>query len=483
MIKSGSGEQASSGSGFVVWSGDGYSLIATNAHVIEQHLKSGSTPMVDCVFNSGQPNERSVKGEIHGVSQLDDLALLKVYGLTSTAKLEADGGLVPSETQRVYAAGFPFGQMLAIGDRNPNLTITETSITSIRQLASGMPEVLQTSGGIDLGNSGGPVIDADGRLVGVSVARIRDSSIGFAIPAWKVQELLPSSLSDVILTKKSDEKKYRCSVNLTGLEHSGQTQMPELVGLKYDANQSLASKFDNGSWSSIPGLKTVPWSTPSTPNDTPFRRHTVLIDLETIAGSGDQFVFQWRMQTGVNRKSRSAEYRYSRPMFISREDIADVENAMKQTSASPSAAAASGQAGLPDETILKFDAYIRRCIPAGGGRYLVLSLSNGDIVTVDLATKQQVATTNEPSANILVAGKTSVVAFNKAQRSMTTFRLPDLESLGTKTIRDSPIVRFADWGADTSGPIVAVIQPSGAKTLACRQSQRRRVHCCSVLMV
>ncbi len=60
--------------------------------------------------------------------------------------------------------------------------------TSVRRGASGMIETLQTSGGIDPGNSGGPVVNQQGQLVGISVAKVRESSIGFAIPIWKLLE-------------------------------------------------------------------------------------------------------------------------------------------------------------------------------------------------------------------------------------------------------------------------------------------------------
>lgn len=121
--------------------------------------------------------------------------------------------------------------------------------------------------GIDPGNSGGPIIDESGRLVGVSVAKVRSSSIGFAIPAWKVQELLPPSLSDILLTKRPEERGYRCSVNLSGLPNTGHTQVPELLAMTYAEDQPVQSRFENGSWTAIAGLKPVRYSVPSPPNE------------------------------------------------------------------------------------------------------------------------------------------------------------------------------------------------------------------------
>lgn len=467
LIKSGSGDQASTGSGFFVYSDHRFSLIATNAHVIATHLKPDAVPRVQCILNSGQPSERSVQGEVHCVSAVDDLVLLKVTGLSDIPVLEADGNVTPTETQRVYAAGFPFGEMLGVGNRNPNVTITETSISSVRLADTGMPEALQTSGGIDPGNSGGPIVDNNGQLVGISVAKLRESSIGFAIPTWKLQELLPPSLSDIVLTKIPNEKGYRCSVNLSGLRNFGASPIPQLLGMKYSADQKLRSEFKDGRWTSIPGLKQVGYSVPSDPSNVPFNKYTVLIDLNDLAGSGDQMVFQWRLQTGVNRNSTSEAFRYSRPLFISREDLDQVEQALAGESPSSGAGPGSTPGDLPEETVVAFDSYIRRCMPAGGGRYLVLWLVSEDIVVIDLKTKKQVAKINNSSADILVAGKESVVAFNKLERTMTTYRLPELELAGTRPIRDEPIVRFADWGADCSGPIAAIVQRSGEKFLSC----------------
>ncbi|MGI9473426.1 MAG: trypsin-like peptidase domain-containing protein [Rubripirellula sp.] len=467
LIKSGRGDKASTGSGFVVVSDDKHTLVATNAHVIEPHVLPGTIPFVQCVFNSGQANERTLSGEIFSFSQVDDLALLKVYELKNVPKLAAQSDVVPMETQRVYAAGFPFGEMLSMGDRNPNLTVAETGVTSVRLGASGMPEMLQTSGGIDPGNSGGPVVDKEGRLVGISVAKIRESSIGFAIPAWKLVELLPLAMSDIVMSKKPEEQTFRFAVNLTGMRDSHHSSTPELLGARFPIDQQIATSFVDGSWTSIADLKMLRYSAVMDAPEVNFRRHAVHVDLKDLAGQGDQYVFQWRLLKGIDRQTRQKQYRFSRPLIVSSSDI---ENAMKGKSSSlkpEDVPEETVDEGLAAVKVFKFDRPILRCVPAGGGRYLVVRTLGEDIVVIDLETKEQVASVNDTKVDFLVAGLTSVVTFNRTDRSMTTYQLPDLKPLGTKPLRDGPIVRNADWGSQSNGPIAAVIQPSGAKTLSC----------------
>ena len=98
-----------------------------------------------------------------------DLALLKVTGQKDLPK-PVDFSHKPNyvELMPVFIFGFPFGDMLAGNKGNPAITISPGSVGSIGlDQKDEMPEV-RLNGALNPGNSGGPVVDAQGRLVGVS---------------------------------------------------------------------------------------------------------------------------------------------------------------------------------------------------------------------------------------------------------------------------------------------------------------------------
>ncbi len=165
------------GSGFVV-APDGF--VVTNDHVVDR-AKS-----VAVVFTDG----RELGARVVGTDPATDLALLRV----------PDGGLTPvaigaSETLRV-------GQMaIAIG--NPlgfQSTVSAGVISALgRNLRSRsgrlIENVIQTDVALNPGNSGGPLVDSRGRVIGVNTAMIRlAQGLCFAIPSstmtWVVSELM-----------------------------------------------------------------------------------------------------------------------------------------------------------------------------------------------------------------------------------------------------------------------------------------------------
>jgi S1-C subfamily serine protease len=156
-------------------------LVLTNAHVLGM-LEAGSRPprQIVVVINSGQPSSQVVKGTLLGVDRGSDLALLRVEGkkLPAPLKVGSAGKLI--ETQDVYVFGFPLGRLIG-----KNITVTHTTVSSLRT-AGGTLAQIQVNGGMHPGNSGGPVIDATGQVVGMSVSVVSNTTISFAIPAEKI---------------------------------------------------------------------------------------------------------------------------------------------------------------------------------------------------------------------------------------------------------------------------------------------------------
>lgn len=194
-----------SGSGFIMKVEGTSALVITNQHVVEPEevglfgRRRGPFPMppfpfpglrarntkVTVVLYSGTPQEESVSGEILGADPELDLAVIKISDVKKMpAPIDCSQDLKLVETMPVYTFGFPFGKVLATSQRGPAVTIGKGSISSLRLDDDGELTRVQIDGALNPGNSGGPVVDSQGRLIGVAVATIAHSSgIGLIIPA------------------------------------------------------------------------------------------------------------------------------------------------------------------------------------------------------------------------------------------------------------------------------------------------------------
>ncbi|HEX8854727.1 MAG TPA: trypsin-like peptidase domain-containing protein [Thermoleophilaceae bacterium] len=167
------------GSGFVL-DGDGY--VATNAHVVTTGDKAPLRRAGQVFVEFADGNR--VGAKIVGTDPDSDVALLKMdpKGLTLTPlKFDDSANLVVG--QPVAAIGSPFGeeQSLSVGV----ISALDRSIASLTEFQIG--NAIQTDAAINHGNSGGPLLDANGRVIGIN-SQIKSSSgggegVGFAIPA------------------------------------------------------------------------------------------------------------------------------------------------------------------------------------------------------------------------------------------------------------------------------------------------------------
>ncbi len=211
-IKVDAGDMSGTGSGFFIGvdpSGSS-ALVATNHHVIEHALRRrlgsdevsetrAKKPVITCVFNSGVAGQEWAS--VAKVTALDPIADLAVLRLETPRKLPKpiDPRLAPkpAETMEVRICGFPFGGLLATGSDNPNINIGNGTVSSLRLDKGGNLEQVQINGALNPGNSGGPIVDKDGRLVGIARATINPnlgSGLGFAVPVDELISLLEGKL-------------------------------------------------------------------------------------------------------------------------------------------------------------------------------------------------------------------------------------------------------------------------------------------------
>src|SRR4029077_1517632 len=139
---------------------------------------------VNAVFNSGTAEEQVVAAKTVASDTVRDLAILKVEKVRKVpTPIPLDIGFRPLETTTVFIFGFPFGEALSKTKGNPAITVGRGAVSSVRLDERGEDTEIQIDGALNPGNSGGPVVDAKGRLVGVSVAGIRGGQgYGLTVP-------------------------------------------------------------------------------------------------------------------------------------------------------------------------------------------------------------------------------------------------------------------------------------------------------------
>jgi S1-C subfamily serine protease len=178
--------QQALGSGFVI---DKAGHVVTNFHGVD-----GATE-IEVSFS----NQETVSAEIVGTDASTDLAVLKVdvdaKGLTPLSLADSD---VVEVGDPVVAIGNPFGL-----ERTATAGIVSALQREVRAPNDfTIDHVIQTDAPINSGNSGGPLIDADGRVIGVNsqIETANGSSgnvgIGFAVPSNTVKSVVAQLLDD-----------------------------------------------------------------------------------------------------------------------------------------------------------------------------------------------------------------------------------------------------------------------------------------------
>jgi serine protease Do len=160
------------GSGFLI-SADGY--VVTNNHVVSPARTGATVDQITVIL----PDRREFEAELVGRDATSDLAVLKIKGTNLPFVRFAQGDPV-RVGDWVVAIGNPFG----LGG-----TVTAGIVSALhRNLNSGVYDrYIQTDASINMGNSGGPMFDLNGNVVGINTALISPTGgnvgIGFAIPA------------------------------------------------------------------------------------------------------------------------------------------------------------------------------------------------------------------------------------------------------------------------------------------------------------
>lgn len=176
LLKTGEG----SGSGVCVGRGN---LVLTNAHVVDR--ADEVTVIAFEIKDKNLVRRGEARGKVIYRSETADLALVE---------LAADGpklvplpvaAATPKAGAKVYAIGSP-----GLGNDVLELSISEGVVSAPARKIDGRPYLQHTSA-VNPGNSGGPLLDESGRVIGIATLKAKLENVGFAVPVEVVRELFP----------------------------------------------------------------------------------------------------------------------------------------------------------------------------------------------------------------------------------------------------------------------------------------------------
>lgn len=181
------GQRVGNGSGWVYDAERG--LVVTNAHVVD----GGEEFQVSV---EGDPGLRDAT--VQGVAPCDDLAVLKVEDTEGMRTMPLGSQEDLEQGDRLLAIGYPGN-----GTTEDEIQVTDGVVSVVRTRADEdalndpdfavYPNVVQTDAAINGGNSGGPAINENGKLIGVNtLASLQTQNQNFAIGVDRVKEVVPT---------------------------------------------------------------------------------------------------------------------------------------------------------------------------------------------------------------------------------------------------------------------------------------------------
>jgi len=176
-------EQKGLGSGVII---DAEGFILTNEHVI-----SGADEITVSL-----PDGRQFEGKVKGADPRSDLAVIKIKPEGDLPAVELGDSDAVRIGQWSIAIGNPFAYM--VDSSQPTITVGVVSAVN-RSFRTATADkdytgLIQTDAAINPGNSGGPLVDIDGKVIGINVAIFSTSGgyqgVGFAIPVNRAKDIL-----------------------------------------------------------------------------------------------------------------------------------------------------------------------------------------------------------------------------------------------------------------------------------------------------
>jgi S1-C subfamily serine protease len=171
------------GSAFFV---DASGYLITNYHVIASEVDPAYEGYSRMTIRLGDSTSARIPAKVVGWDKAMDLALIKAEIQPEYVFSVADR-IIPSVGDTVYAIGSPIGL---------EKTVTAGIVSALGRRFLQLGDVIQIDAAVNHGNSGGPVVDMAGRLVGIVFAGVENyPGLNFAVPAERLAAALPAMIA------------------------------------------------------------------------------------------------------------------------------------------------------------------------------------------------------------------------------------------------------------------------------------------------
>lgn len=242
------------------WVFDKQGHIVTNAHVVREARQ------ITVQFYDGRAMDATVVGQ----DPTTDIAVLHVDTQEGLFPVERASGIELHQGERVFAFGSPFGFKFSMSEGIVSATGRDPE--NVLGHGGGYTNFIQTDAAVNPGNSGGPLINVEGKLVGMNVAIAtalnvnggggegQNSGISFAIPLETIERVV----EQVITTGK-------VSKGFLGITHAAREEINEqlIENLNLKARGVLVQGVEAGGPADKAGLKTGDVITQINGRDTP----------------------------------------------------------------------------------------------------------------------------------------------------------------------------------------------------------------------
>ena len=288
----------SQGTGFFV-SADG--LLVTNHHVID----GGAFATLE----TAEGSTLFVEGVV-AVDKVQDLALLKVRA-GGVACLELGADERPPVGTRVFAIGHPRGVK--------HSTLSEGLVSSIGVALGGDVASIQTTAPVSRGSSGGPLVTADGKVVGVIAAGRDDAqNLNFAVPVSLVHDLMvkgkSAPLKPLASAGGASLDREQAAVLRKAMQAIDRRDLREASSILADAKGRLAGSHTY--WSLFGGLQMELKNYPAASDA---YQHAVKVTPEAVeshAMLGLSFVFQEKHREAVRAFESASKLAPRDPKYV-----------------------------------------------------------------------------------------------------------------------------------------------------------------------
>ncbi|MCD7820171.1 MAG: trypsin-like peptidase domain-containing protein [Lachnospiraceae bacterium] len=256
-------ESVSVGSGIIIGQNDEELLILTNYHVVEDATE----------LSVGFVDEEAAEAVVKGTDASIDIAVIAVQlddisddtmSQISIAEIGDSDSLQLGEQVVAIGNALGYGQSVTTG--------IVSALNRTVELDTYTAEMIQTDAAINGGNSGGPLLDMNGRVVGINTAKASSTGVegmGYAIPISNVTDIIEELMNKKTRTETVSEEES-AYIGITGQEVSSEMSsmygIPEGIYITEVAEDSPAeaaglqagyviTKFDSTSVSSMTELK------------------------------------------------------------------------------------------------------------------------------------------------------------------------------------------------------------------------------------